>query len=492
MSTRRNYYRQCDSILVDYNIFYISNIVHPLPRIENLYRECLQTQIPSVQENGNILQQHWSELEWQALWYSGACGASFRATNGALVEVVQFGFWNREPGPDFIRACIRVDGGPELQGDIEFDIRALDWEQHQHSQNSSYDGVILHVFLHRPGATFFTQTSNHYDVLQVHLKPDLLPNHLSLAPGIARIGACAAPLRQLRPTQIDKLLETAALVRIQRKAEQLQRAIRIHGIDEALFQAIAIALGYKSNKVPFLIIAQRAPLVFLKQRADSIEAILFGLSGFLETRHQRKRSDSGTVEYLQNLWKRWWRYRGELHHLILGPRHWHLTGSRPQNHPLRRIGALATIIQHWHELRVLPPDFEVVQQWFLGLSHPFWDYHYTLRSAMSQRPLHLIGESRTKEILANVICPMSIVSDQQHWQAFKQLKSELGNKHLEIVCCRLFGGVQEAGTYTKFLYQQQGLLQIFEDFCLVDTTDCAKCNFPKMVSRIASLYKASN
>jgi hypothetical protein len=49
---------------------------------------------------------------------------------------------------------------------------------------------------------------------------------------------------------------------------------------------------------------------------------------------------------------------------------------------------------------------------------------------------------------------MSVISDPTHWQAFKQLRSELGNKHLEIVCCRLFGGVQEAGAYTKFLYQQ--------------------------------------
>jgi hypothetical protein len=454
------------------------------PGIDALYLECLQPHFPPVRETANLRQNQWSELEWQALWYSGTCGTNFRATNGALVEVVQFGFWNREPGPDFIRACIRVDGNAQLQGDIEFDLRAVDWEQHGHGQNSNYDNVILHVFLHQPGARFFTQSSNHREILQVHIKPDLFPNRVSFASGIAKPGACAAPLRQLRPAQIDDLLETAARLRIQRKAEQLQRAMRIHGLDEALFQAIAIALGYKSNKVPFLIIAQRAPLKFLQHRTDSIEATLFGLSGFLEARHQQKDGDAATVEYLQNLWKQWWRYRGELHHLILGQRHWNLTGFRPQNHPQRRLGALATIVQRWHELRVLPPDFEVVQQWFRGLSHRFWDYHYTLGSARSRNPLHLVGESRTKEILANVICPMSVMSDPTHWQAFKQLRSELGNKQLEIVCCRLFGGVQEAGVYTKFLYQQQGLLQIFEDFCLPDTTDCANCNFPKMVTSL--------
>jgi hypothetical protein len=33
-------------------------------------------------------------------------------------------------------------------------------------------------------------------------------------------------------------------------------------------------------------------------------------------------------------------------------------------------------------------------------------------------------------------------------------------------------------------YQQQGLLQIFEDFCLADTTNCVGCQFPKMIAKL--------
>src|SRR5918912_1019090 len=68
------------------------------------------------------LHQRWSELEWQTLWYAGACGKTFRATNGALIEILQFGLWNHEAGPDFVDAVVRVDGKPEpLCGDIELD-----------------------------------------------------------------------------------------------------------------------------------------------------------------------------------------------------------------------------------------------------------------------------------------------------------------------------------------------------------------------------------
>jgi hypothetical protein len=38
-----------------------------------------------------------------------AFGTTFRTTGGALVEIVHFGFWNREPGPDFVHAAVRIE-----------------------------------------------------------------------------------------------------------------------------------------------------------------------------------------------------------------------------------------------------------------------------------------------------------------------------------------------------------------------------------------------
>ncbi len=38
-----------------------------------------------------------------------------------------------------------------------------------------------------------------------------------------------------------------------------------------------------------------------------------------------------------------------------------------------------------------------------------------------------------------------------------------------------------AAAHAKFLYQQQALLQIYDDFCLVDVSECDDCPFPEQL-----------
>jgi hypothetical protein len=59
-----------------------------------------------------------NELELQARWFAGEFGRKFQTLTGAPVEIVQFGFWNHEAGPDFQNAAIRIAGGPVLHGSI--------------------------------------------------------------------------------------------------------------------------------------------------------------------------------------------------------------------------------------------------------------------------------------------------------------------------------------------------------------------------------------
>ena len=129
---------------------------------------------------------------------------------------------------------------------------------------------------------------------------------------------------------------------------------------------------------------------------------------------------------------------------------------------------------------------EKVADWFRQLTHPFWDWHFTLSGHATNRAIRLIGEARLNEILANVIYPMLFSNTHEDWKIYKQIHSKLGNRNLEIVCQRLFADPNRAGKHVQFLYQQQGLLQIFEDFCLTNTTNCVTCQFPAMVTRIAT------
>ncbi|HEY5768415.1 MAG TPA: DUF2851 family protein, partial [Terrimicrobium sp.] len=50
------------------------------------------------------------ELELQARIFGGEFGVSWLGEDGENVEVLHFGIWNREPGPDFCGAQVLIDG----------------------------------------------------------------------------------------------------------------------------------------------------------------------------------------------------------------------------------------------------------------------------------------------------------------------------------------------------------------------------------------------
>jgi hypothetical protein len=93
-----------------------------------------------------VVPSHFTELELQARWFAGDFGRSFTGTGDEEIEIVQFGIWNREAGPDFSDAAVRIDG-ELVGGSIEFDLTDQNWEVHGHATNPAFDGTVLHVFV---------------------------------------------------------------------------------------------------------------------------------------------------------------------------------------------------------------------------------------------------------------------------------------------------------------------------------------------------------
>ncbi len=155
------------------------------------------------------------------------------------------------------------------------------------------------------------------------------------------------PAPPLDESRAIELVEAAARHRLHRKAAAFRIAERLSDREDALFQALATGLGYRNNKIPFLLIAQRATLA--RCRAEGGEALLFGLAGFLDA----ETFDEGTDDvraYLAPLWEEWWRIRAREERLILPAAAWRLAGIRPANHPHRRLGALAAIVARFGEI----------------------------------------------------------------------------------------------------------------------------------------------
>jgi len=425
-----------------------------------------------------------NELDLQARWFAGEFGREFQTLTGDRVEIVQFGFWNHEAGPDFQDAAIRIGDGPVLQGAIEIDLLDRNWELHGHATNPAFDDAILHIFLERSGMEFFARTSTHRNVPQVQLDLASLRDTATGMVPLAHAGRCVAPLRNLTAERITSILEGAAKFRLQQKANRFRQRIEAHGRDEVLFQAVAEALGYKLNRLPFTLLTQRLPVTFLcKQREDS-EALLFGVAGFLDAPDLDAVRKS-TRTYLRLLWDRWWKYREQFSRLVLPPKIWKTSGARPLNHPHRRLGALATLVMNWKTVVSLASGGQAaaLASFLTNLRHDFWSRHYTLAAGNTLGSVALIGESRAAEILANVIYPLAVNDGRDVWNDYKTLRAQLSNQAVRIAAARLFAGEPQRRDFIRTLVGQQGLLQIYEDFCLRDASDCASCPLPEQLRR---------
>src|SRR5438132_6621011 len=291
-----------------------------------------------------------NELELQARWFAGEFGTNFESTSGDKIDIVQFGTWNREAGPDFSDAAIRINGGEPVRGSIEIDLVDRNWELHGHATNPAFDQTVLHVFVDKSDREFFARTRSNRNVPQVRIDPATLPEAFSANIPLARPGRCQAPLRNFPEDRVRSVLDAAAQFRLQKKAARIRAKIDNHGADEALFQEIAAALGYKENKLPFMLIAQRVSLKTLRNNFKDAEATLFGIAGFLETPDLDvyKRS---TKNYVRELWDRWWPHRDQVQRLILPRKIWKLSSTRPVNHPERRLAALSSLVNAWPGFR---------------------------------------------------------------------------------------------------------------------------------------------
>src|SRR5256714_9307525 len=242
-----------------------------------------------------------SELELQARWFAGDFGKHFVSTAGDQIDVIQFGTWNRETGPDFRDAAIRINSTEPVRGCIEIDLLDRSWETHGHATNPTFDATVLHVFVERSDRAFFTRTQSNRNVPQICIDPATSPETFNANVPLARPGRCQAPLKDLPEERVCSELDAAAQFRLRQKANRIRNKIDAHGCDETLFQEMAAALRYKENKLPFTLLAQRLPLRLLRENARDCEALLFGGAGFLETTDLDVYKKSAR-EYVRQLW----------------------------------------------------------------------------------------------------------------------------------------------------------------------------------------------
>lgn len=399
----------------------------------------------------------------QSLWADGLFPRQGRTVGHGGVRILSPGRWNRNAGPDFLRAEIEL-GRQRFIGDIEIDVDPQDWERDGSGDNPAYDQVVLHVVLKAPSAGWFTRTSQHKEVPVLWLSPSLVQSVVGRTSrserGTGEEQPC--PLRQMDERILETLLQAAAAYRMENKRARFRRQSELHGEQQAWYQGWAEALGYRANKWPMKMLAQRAPLSDLGSQA---EALLFGIAGFLTPTLPERTSEEARA-YHRQLWDAWWLLREQWELAPARSLPWSPNPVRPLNHPQRRIAALAVTISQWD--RILPlfrvSAISDLARLLSSLRHPYWSTHCTLSSASLSAPAALAGKERVDDFLVNVLYAQD--SRPGVWQNYLRHKAvRRGNVFLP----KAKQLVDERSPLLKNLrysYIQQALIQIDNDFSM--------------------------
>jgi hypothetical protein len=441
-----------------------------------------------------------SEIEAQALWFEQLYQRDLVTDDGRTVEIIQPGFWNHSGGPDFSRAVVRFskNGEPESDiklGNIEVHLAATDWSVHGHHADPAYNETILHVVWEVPkGKAFFPATADFRRVPQVVLSTQLVAPWQELRPLCTSLlqrplpgavpGRCSPELARLPSEQVADILRAAGIFRLRQKAQRWYWRKRLTSPAQALHEALAEALGYYGNQISMRLVAQRLPWSKLRAlKPEARLAHLFGLAGFLPNESVSRLQEEPRA-WLRELWEIWWKARGTLDYALLPRSQWKLAGLRPLNRPERRLAALAQIVPRMPELlaALKEGNADRFAGTLMSIRDPFWERHATLTGTPLATSCRLLGEERVHDILINVFWPMVSLEDPAAADAGLKKVTAAPSGAARIATQRLLTSALKPKQAREALVQQ-GLLQIFRDYCMTDCSRCENCSFPELVKK---------
>lgn len=483
---------------------FLRPISRNFPRAD-LYRAISQPVPRMVREKHSAHPFLYTERHLKCVWFDPAWRpAGLRTAGGEAVIVEHPGRWNLEAGPDFLEAVLKI--GTEkrrLTGAIEVHIHPGDWSAHEHAANPAYRNVIAHVAYF---SGYLPAGALPRGAVQIALKDRLAANpcfsfdalDLTAYPYARHTlkTPCAAILAAWEPDRIAAGLEAAGEERLRRKTERLACALTEKEPDQVLYEEIMGALGYKQNRAPFRLLAERCPLAALRElsglKAVTAYALLMGIGGLLPPQTE-SRWDAETRAFVRHLWNNWWKYQSQWSSRILPREAWTLHNLRPPNHPQRRLMAAALLFTQKkslaQSLQAVPVDpatewLKRVTRMLQPATAGYWQYRLSFSGQRQADPISLTGSLRAAAMISNVIIPfLAALGTGRGFSAeiLRQLPAEEDNRLIRQTARDLLGADHNPALYRIGL-RQQGLIQFSQDFCLNDRSGCTDCALPGLLN----------
>lgn len=432
-----------------------------------------------------------SERFLQVIWNERRLSFELHLEDGRELKILSPGTWNVAAGPDFKSAALLIDGHL-VTGDVEIHRFTSDWARHGHGDDSLYNGVVLHAVWEDDAPSVRDGIGTL--VLSRHLHPEwrkLLWDLEDACYPYARqvpLGDCALRWAISSDERVMQLLESAGLSRFSAKSSALMRRAADCGQDQALYEAIFESLGYKNNRTQFLQIARELPLSTLQSLDSDSErlAILFGYAGLLPDA-TRDVIVPELQSQVADLWDCWWSLGVHPESRI----EWNSAGTRPYNSPFRRIAAGIEMLQatsfrpaEWllHQAEDSSTPKELLKRFYMLVKanspwRPYRDFCHAIRPAAD-----LIGRPRLLDMLANVFLPFLYGMDGGSSsdiakELFMHLPLSQDNRLFKEAVQRFLMPPSRTVDLIKTACHQQGMLDIYKNFCIALDNNCQLCPF---------------
>jgi len=441
-----------------------------------------------------------SERHLQCLWFD----SKFRPENiktlsGEVVKIINPGKWNLEAGPDFLDATLIV--GKEqrrVSGDIEIHTTATDWCAHKHSENPSYKNVIAHVFYNEPKDISKLPTK---DIINISLKKSINEINEFFFDKIdttsyprpifpTNPSPCSTILSTWSQDQIIDFLESAGEERLRLKTIRIASGISEKNSEQILYEETMGSMGYKHNSAAFKVLANRLPISLLRDLSDNSPtvayAILLGVSGLLPA--ETSGTTPETAEFIRTLWDNWWKHENELNDLKMEKQDWNFAFVRPQNSPVRRLAAIAYLFcnQDYLSEKIITSYESSPETWYKQTIKDltetpdikFWENYFSFYGSKKSYRAKMLGKQRAISIIINVITPWLATQNIDISCSMNKIPKEQVNSIITNTAYMLFGHDHNPAIYNTAL-KQQGIMQVYYDFCAQNIPTCHDCELVK-------------
>ncbi len=238
-----------------------------------------------------VLHYIWEHCLW--------AGFAQQTTDGQPVEILSVGEHNRDAGPDYSHAHVKI-GNREWVGNIEIHVCSSDWIKHRHHLDKAYDNVILHVVrtaekpIYNSRGDLIPQCELQYPSDKDYLSA-LFQSAQQMDSAVARIG-CAEQLVHDPGLLTEGWRKTLLRKRLECKRSSITRLFEITkgSWEHALYISLARNFGFHTNSLPFEQLAINTPLSYLQKHRNNLfqlTALLMGQAGLIQEPELQKEYD---------------------------------------------------------------------------------------------------------------------------------------------------------------------------------------------------------